>query len=304
MQHLPLKEEFIEKYKKLTDYPEFEKYIQKFQPKALRVNTIKTTVPKIKKSLSYLNLKPIPWIKEGFWIQSEKRDLGNTLEHQLGYIYIQEAASMIPPLALNPQPKDVVLDMCASPGSKTTQIAMMMNNQGLIVANEKDSFRTKPLVSNLQRCGVSNTVVTVKDARSVTENFNKILLDAPCSSSGTLRGLNQRNLKTALTWKPGLIKSITGIQRKLILKAYEILNKKGTLIYSTCSLDPEEDEAVIQFLLDNTDAKLEKINLKIKSEINLEYQDQTFSSELNKCIKLWPQFYDTEGFFIAKITKP
>jgi len=298
---LPLKPEFIQRFKELTDFKEFEKYCNKHNPKSLRVNTLKTNIPKIKKSLNHLKLKQISWIKEGFFIQSKKRDLGNTLEHQLGYIYIQNAASMIPPLVLNPKPKEKILDMCASPGSKTTQIAAMMKNQGIIVANDKTYQRQIPLVANLQRCGVTNTVITISDARAITENFDKILLDVPCSSSGTLRGVTQKTIKTCLTWKPNLVKSIAGIQKNLIKKAYELLNKSGTLVYSTCSLDPEEDENIIQYLLDNTDAKLQKIDLKIKSEINL---TNKHSKEIKKCLKIWPQFYDTEGFFIAKITKP
>jgi 16S rRNA C967 or C1407 C5-methylase (RsmB/RsmF family) len=123
-------------------------------------------------------------------------------------------------------------------------------------------------------------------------------LDAPCTSSGTIRGLTSNSQFLAKTWNKKRIKSTSGLQKKLILNAYNILNKNGTLVYSVCSLEPEETEEVIEFLLDNSDAKIENSGLKIKSSVN------SNNKEIKKCIKLWPQFYDTEGFFIAKIRKP
>lgn len=300
---LELKKEFIEKYNKLTDFEEYEKAINKFPRKSIRINTLKTTVSKTKKTISKEGtLKPIPWIKEGFWIENARRDLGNNYEHQIGYIYIQESASMIPPLALDPKKTDLILDAASSPGSKTTQLSALMKNQGLIIANDVAYFRMLPLSHNLQRCGCSNVITTITDARRINHKFDKILLDVPCSGIGTVRGDTQGSKYTLKQYSQQLVKTIAGIQRKLILNSYNNLKPKGTLVYSTCSLAPEEDESIIQFLLDNSDAKLEKIPLKIRSEINLDYDN--YSSELKKCIKLWPQFYDTEGFFIAKIKKP
>jgi len=302
--NLELKQAFIEKYSKLTDFKEFEIYLNKFLRKAIRVNTIKSTLNKIKSTLSYLNLEQIPWCKDGFWINSEKRDLGNLIEHKLGYIFVQESASMIPPILLDPKQKDIVLDMCSSPGAKTSHLAQLMKNKGIIVANEKNYGRMSALTSNLNRCGVLNTVVTLMDARNIRHKFDKILLDAPCTSSGTIRGLTQNSFYLSKSWNINKIKSTSNLQKKLILNAYNILNKKGTLVYSVCSLEPEECEEVIQFLLENTDAKIEKPELKISSFVNLDFNNKTFSEEIKNCIKLWPQFHDTEGFFIAKIKKP
>mgnify|MGYP001559970826 CR=1 FL=1 len=300
---LQLKQEFIERYKKLTDFEEYEKYLNKFLRKAIRVNTLKTNVRRMKKDLGFLKLKQIPWCKEGFWVEGEKRDLGNLAEHKLGYIFVQEAASMIPSLVLNPRAKDVVLDMSASPGAKTTHLAQIMKNKGIIVANEKNYDRVVALTANLNRCGVLNTVITLMDGREITEKFDKILLDAPCSSSGTIRGLTKNSEFIARSWNLERIKSTAGLQKKLILNAYNLLNKNGVLVYSICSLEPEEGEEVIQFLLENTDAKVEKIDLNVKSGVNLEFNGRKYSDEINKCIKLWPQYHDNEGFFIAKIKK-
>ncbi len=300
---LKLKPSFIERYKQLTEFEEFEIYLNKFLRKAIRVSTIKSNIKKIKDELEYLNLKQIPWCKEGFWVESEKRDLGNLTEHKLGYIFVQEAASMIPCVILNPAKNDLVLDMCASPGAKTSHLAELMKNKGVIIANEKNYERMSALTSNLNRCGVMNTVVTLMDARNINYKFDKILLDAPCTSSGTIRGLTSNSQYLLKSWNLNKIYSTSTLQKKLILNAYNNLNKKGSLVYSVCSLEPEEGEDVVQFLLDNTDAKIEKIDLKIKSEVNLEFNGKKYSKEIRKCIKLWPQFYDTEGFFIAKIKK-
>ena len=242
MYKIKLKPDFIEKYRKLTDFDDYENIINKFLRKAIRVNTLKTSVEKIKKSLSWLNLEKIPWCKEGFWVNSEKRDLGNLKEHKLGYIFVQEAASMIPPAILNPEPKDLVLDMSASPGGKTTHLAQIMKNKGIIIANEKNFDRLAALTNNLNRIGITNTAITLMDGRDIKHKFDKILLDAPCTSSGTIRGLTSNSKFLAKTWNKKRIKSTSGLQKKLILNAYSLLNKKGTLVYSVCSLEPEETE--------------------------------------------------------------
>ena len=300
---LKLKEELIEKYSKLTDFKEYQKAINNFSKKAIRVNTLKSSASFIKRFLiKDWNLVKIPWCKDGFWIEGRRRDIGNLYEHQLGLIYVQEASSMIPAITLDPKKDEIVLDAAASPGSKTTQIAALMENTGMIIANDVAYYRMLALSHNLQRCGVMNAVTTISDARKIDYQFDRILLDAPCSGIGTVFGATQNSFYTIQTYSQQKIKTMAGIQKKLILRCYQNLKPMGAMVYSTCSLEPEEDEEVVQFLIENTDAKIEKIDMKIKSEINLDYGN--YSSELKKCIKIWPQFYGTEGFFIAKIRKP
>src|SRR3989344_4590656 len=130
---MEFKKSFIEKYEKLTDIEKFKEYSIKPLRKSFRVNTLKIDVKEIKKR--FPNIYQVPWCKEGFWIE-KFYGLGNTLEHFLGYIYIQEAASMLPPIILKPKPHEIVLDMAASPGSKTTQIAQYMENKGILIAND------------------------------------------------------------------------------------------------------------------------------------------------------------------------
>ena len=299
---LTLKREFEQKYAALTDFPLFQRTLFSFLTKSFRVNTLKSSVSSVIRSLDVnWTLKKIPWCKEGFWISGERRDFGNLYEHQLGYLYVQEAASMLPPVVLDPEENSFVLDAAASPGSKTTQLAAMMKNTGLIIANDVSYQRMLPLCHNLQRCGVINAITTISDARRMNHFFDFILCDVPCSGVGTIRGPTGRSQYTMDMYSSQRVRSLSHLQKKLVYHAYQQLREKGTLVYSTCSLEPEEDEEVIQFLLDETDAKLEKIPLKIQSDVNLDYGN--YSSELNKCIKLWPHFYDTEGFFIAKIKK-
>lgn len=301
---LSFPKEFKERMSKITDFDLYQKYATKFIRRSIRINTLKVTVEEIKQRLSNWTLTPIPWSNDSFWIEGERRDIGHLLEHQLGYIYVQEAASLLPSLVLNPKETDIVLDMAAAPGSKTTHMAQMMNNKGLIIANDKNYKRVTSLTANIQRCGVTNTITVTSDAKRLKGNYDKILLDAPCSASGTIRGLTKHSVITLNMWSLNMLAKITNLQKQLILKAYELLNPKGTLVYSTCSLEPEEDEAVIDYLLKRTDAKIEKIDLNLKSSTVTEFENKKYSEEVKKCLKLWPQFYDTEGFFIAKITKP
>ena len=292
------KQKFIDRYKELTDLDEFIACCSRPLRKSIRVNTLKTNIKEIKSRLREYNLKQIPWCKEGFWL--EGKAIGNTLEHFLGYIYLQEAASMIPPLVLNPK-NEIVLDMCASPGSKTTQTASLMRNNGLIIANDIKIDRLKPLSINLQRCGVSNTIMTRMEGRFFRDEFDKILLDAPCTGTGAIR----KSPKTPLMWNPNAVKRMAGIQRQLLFTAFDILKENGTLVYSTCTLEPEENEGVINALLNKYEnAKLEKINLDIKrSNPIIEFEGKNYNEEIKKCLRIWPQGNDTEGFFVAKIIK-
>ena len=306
-QRIEFKEKFIERYSKLTDFEEFKKYSLSFLRRSIRVNTIKISINELKKRLEKnWALEQIPWCREGFYIEhikKERRDIGNLIEHSLGYFYTQEAASMIPPLVLEPKGTDTVLDMAASPGSKTTQISALMGNKGILVANDINSERMKPLSLNVQRCGIANCIVTMMYGQRFRGfEFDKILLDAPCSGTGTIR----KSLKTLRIWNPLMVQRLSHTQKNLIDIAFSNLKSGGTLVYSTCSSEPEENEAVIDFLLNKYEnARAEKINLnEIKrSEPVLEFENNKYNHEIKKCLRIWPQDNDTEGFFVAKIRK-
>jgi len=302
---IEFKPKFIERYSKLTDWDTYKKFSLSFLRKSIRINTLKKPIKDVIGRLEKdWNFEPIPWCKEGFWIEHKRGrlDVGNTVEHTLGYYYVQEAASMIPPLVLDPQPGERVLDMAAAPGSKASQMAQMMKNEGVLIANDVAGIRLASLGINLQRCGVLNAITTQMMGEQMKDaEYDKILLDAPCSGSGTIR----KSLKTIRMWNPEMIKRIASMQRKLILVAYKLLAPGGTLVYSTCSTEPEEDEAIVSFLLDNTDAQAVPIELNLKhGPAVTEFEGATYRKEVKHCLRLWPQDNDTEGFFVAKIKKP
>lgn len=291
------KKKFLERYSKLTELDEFLEYSLKPLPKTIRINTLKTSVKHMQEKF---DLKPIPWCKEGFYLNG--LGLGNLQEHFLGQFYIQSSASMIPPIVLNPKPNETVLDMCASPGSKTSQMAAMMKNKGIIIANDIQSIRLKPLTANLQRLGVSNCLITLMNGLWFKNmEFDKILLDAPCSGIGTIR----KSYKTIEMWNPKFANFLARTQRKLFNTAIKMLKPSGTLVYSTCTLEPEENEGLLnQVLQDNKNIHLEKFELDIKrSKPITNFNNEEYSSEIKKALRIWPQDNNTEGFFVAKIKK-
>ena len=160
----------------------------------------------------------------------------------------------------------------------------------------------KPLSINIQRCGITNCIITLMQGQWFKNlEFDKILVDAPCSGTGTIR----KSLKTLRIWNPYMVKRLAGTQKQLIETAFNNLKKNGTLVYSTCSLEPEENEAVIDFLINkHENAKVEPIKLNIKrSPPILEFNNNKYNNQIKNCLRLWPQDNDTEGFFVAKIKK-
>ncbi len=305
---IEFKQGFINRYSRLTDFKEFKKYCLAFLRRSIRVNTLKTSIVGLLKRLEKeWKLEQIPWCREGFWIEhkkGERRDIGNLLEHSLGYFYVQEAVSMIPPIVLDPKPGEIVLDICAAPGSKASQIAQYMQNKGVLIANDYKGIRLAPLGINMQRMGITNCLITLMHGQwfaKTSLKFDKVLLDAPCTGTGTIR----KSIKTLRIWNPGMVKKISYEQKRLIETAFGLLKKGGAMVYSTCSLEPEENEGVVDSLLKNhKDALLEEIKLNIKKSPPVEeFEGVGYGKEIKKCLRLWPQDNDTEGFFVAKIKK-
>lgn len=301
------KEKFIERYSKLTDWEVFKKYTLCFLRKSIRVNTLKISVEECARRLQKdWNLEPVLWCKEGFFIEHKggRLDVGNTIEHALGYYYVQEAASMIPPVVLDPQPGEIILDIAASPGSKSSQIAQYMENKGFIIANDVKGDRLAALGINMQRIGSYNHMTTLMQGEKFAEAgimFDRILVDAPCSGTGTIR----KSPKTITMWNPDMMKRLSKIQKKLIMAAWKCLKPGGTLVYSTCSTEPEENEGVVSYFLNNVkDAKMLEIDLPIKRGAPvLEFDGEVYNPEVHNCLRMWPQDNDTEGFFVAGIRK-
>ncbi len=304
------KKTFEERYKKLlgSEYDIFMKYSLSYLRNSIRVNTLKISVEDLKKRLIEKDvvMEQIPWCPEGFWVYGDRRDYGNLLEHSLGYIYIQEAMSMVPPVVLDPQPGDNILDMCAAPGSKTTQIAQYMKQEGTLVANDYTPVRARPLGLNIQRLGIHNCMLTLMKgqnfARLDGEFFDKILVDAPCSGTGTIR----KSLKTLTQTSDGFIKKLSREQKKLAETAFNLLKPGGTMVYSTCSLEPWENEEVVSYLLETfPNASTGEINLPgmVSADPITEFEGNKYHEGVKNCLRVYPHQNDTDGFFVTKIIK-
>jgi len=312
---LQLKPIFIERMKELLG-KDLDKYLAKIEtepPRSIRCNTLKIEPQELKKRLEEKGWKikqPIKQHPEIMIVENELQpgELGRSLEHMLGYYYVQEFASMLPAIVLNPQPEETILDLCASPGSKTTQIAAKMENTGTLIANDVQLRRIKILSSNLERSGVANVIITKKEgfafcnqAKKQNLLFDKILIDAPCSGEGTLR----TSPKTAVMWSLNNVKSLSGIQKSLLSNAIDILKIGGEIVYSTCTHSPEENEEVLSEILKQyPNIEIEKITLPINTCPGItKWQDKEYIEEVKFSCRIYPHEYDTEGFFIAKLRK-
>jgi NOL1/NOP2/sun family putative RNA methylase len=305
---------FLERMKKLLgkDFDSYMEILKKEPVKSFRCNTIKISPENLKKRLVKKGWEikiPFKDYPEIMIVESELKpgEVGRAIEHLLGYYYMQEIASMLPPLVLNPKKDERVLDICASPGSKTTQMAAMMKNNGLLIANEIKFGRIKILAANTERCGVMNMLITRRDGIALCNQFkknnflfDKILLDAPCSGEGTIRSTP----RTLEMWNINTIKQLSKLQRQLIAAAIEILKPEGELIYSTCTHAPEENEEVVDFALKNFDVKVEKINLPLRTSQGItEWEGKKYSDEVKLTHRVYPHISNTEGFFVSKLKK-
>ncbi len=308
------KPEFRERMSQLLtnkeDFDKFEKIIHTGPRNFVRCNTIKISPSELCERLrkKWSVEQPFPEYPEIILIKQDlgPGELGNAIEHILGYYYVQEISSMLSVLALSPQPGELVLDVCAAPGSKTSQIAARMENKGTLIANDLKMDRVKILAATLERCGVTNSVITRNDGVSLCNKmekagfkFDKILLDAPCSGEGTLRS----SPKTFIMWNKKMVYKLSRMQKKLIAFSLKALKKGGILVYSTCTHSPEENEEVIDFAIRNFPVNIESLYLPLKSRPGLQkWGDEAFSPEVEKCCRFYPQDNDSEGFFVAKLT--
>lgn len=304
MSNIP--ESFKERYCKLVDEPEaFLASLERPLPKSFRVNTLKASADEVKAGMeSYgFKVRQMPWCAEAF--VSDSLEIGATLEHFTGMIYIQELASMLPPVIVKKELEDarIVLDGCAAPGSKTTQMAAIMQNKGTLIANDLDYERIRALKFNLEKSGVINTIITNYDLQHLPDqSYDVVILDAPCSAEGTIR----KNDHIFDSWSPRAVSSYSGNQRVLILKAFDLLKPGGTMVYSTCTFAPEENELVVDHLLKNREgASLEQVSVEgFKTcEGFTGYDGKEFDPRVASCVRVWPHHNDTGGFFLAKVRK-
>ena len=270
----------------------------KTRPVTLRVNTIKTTVEDVKNKLKEENIDfdEIQWYKDALIIDSVRENKIRELElYKNGEIYLQSLSSMLPPIILNPQEKESILDMAAAPGGKTTQIAALTNNNASITACELNKIRAEKLKYNIERQGATSCYVMVEDSRRLDDffSFDKVLLDAPCSGSGTIN-LKEVDFEKGFTEK--LIQKSINSQKQLLRKAIKVLKSGCEMVYSTCSILKEENEEVVKQILKETNSEIVPIDIGKFKDL------PTLPVTIEGTICLSPnELY--EGFFIAKIRK-
>jgi len=307
MSKIIIPKRFRERYDGLVgDVEEFFRCLETQLPRSFRINPIKAERGKVLENFEKygIEIKPVKWYQDAF-ITNDLR-LGNTIEHFMGHIYIQELTSMLPVFVASQELSEggLVLDCCAAPGSKTTQAAGFMKNMGCIIANDISYMRTKALKFNLEKLGILNTIITNQDFRffQLKEKADAVFLDAPCTSEGTIR----KDPDMLSHWSEAKIFGISRLQKQLILRAFDSLGGDGLLMYSTCTFAPEENEEVVDYLLKNRkgvvieDIKLDGFKLSPGIE---GWEKKEFSEEIKKTSRVWPHHNNTDGFFLAKIRK-
>jgi len=272
---------------------------------SIRVNTLKISIKNLKQRLEKKNfiLNPTKWVPYGFEVLKSPLNLGSTHEYLHGYYYLQNIASMLPALILNPKPNDVVVDMCAAPGSKSTQLAQIMQNQGTLILIEKNLNRIPALEMNLRRIGVLNSIILNIDAIRLKKSSikaNKVLLDAPCTGEGLIREDPSRK-KTKFMSD---LKEMAKIQKELLIAGLTLLEPKGQLLYSTCSIAPEENEEIINDILyKNPNFKIKQITEKYGLNGLTYFNGIKFLKDLSFAQRIYPHIHNTIGFFLCLIER-
>ncbi len=287
-----------------------ERYIDfiKAEPSQyIRINLLKTSRENLKRrlhedlSIASEEIKSIP---NALKIISGSELTGKTVEHITGQYYIQGLSSMVPPLILSPGENDKVLDLCSAPGSKTTGLGELMNNKGALIANEVALDRVKMLVYNIDRMNLMNAgVIHYKGetlSKIYSEYFDKILVDAPCSGLGII----QKKEEVSNWWSLERVARLGDLQTRLLIAAVKMAKVGGEIVYSTCTLTPEENEFVINKILQKYPVELAEIDLPISSrEAFTNYNEMSFHPSLSRARRIVPWEADTDGFFIAKLKK-
>lgn len=304
---------FLERLKRLVPEAALPRVMEAFaKPRltAFRINTLRASRQQVLEALSAegLHPQPVPWYADAFWVKAEAREaLLRSMPYQTQQLYVQDLASMLPPLVLAPTPNARVLDLCAAPGSKTLQLACLMQGQGEIAAVEVVRSRFYRLKANVEAQGAPNVRLFLQDGRRVgryrPEYFDYVLVDAPCSAEGRF---HLSEPETFAYWSLRKIEEMARKQYRLLVSAVESLRPGGVLVYATCTLAPEENEAVLDRLLRtfNGALVLEPLTLPLEDQLPglSAWQGRTFHPDLHHARRILPSTA-MEGFFLCRLRK-
>lgn len=311
---MKLPESFEQKMKELLG-EEFDSYIKCFDDKhfgGLRVNTLKITCEEFEKICPF-EIKKIPWVPNGYFYNLEEQPARHPY-YFAGLYYIQEPSAMTPASLLPVEPGDKVLDLCAAPGGKTTELGAKLQDQGVLVCNDISNSRAKALLKNVEVIGVRNAMVVSeapnKLAKSFEGYFDKILVDAPCSGEGMFR----KQPSIMKNWEQYGVGYYNKLQKEIILDAARMLKPGGYMVYSTCTFSPEENEGTVKFLKENFEEFHVVDAMSIAKEIYGDRVDYTgfapghpewadAPEEVKDCIRLWPHKINGEGHFVTLLRK-
>ncbi len=289
----------MEKYKPLIqDWESFRNQSDRHPLQCLRRNPFKAQEDFEEQLGEEFNFEKASWNKNIYRVDDETP--GKTLVHWRGEYYVQEESAALPVNILNPQPEEKILDMCAAPGGKTTQIAAKMENKGLIVANDSSSQRLKSLHANIYRTGSKVVEVTNYDGRNIPEEekFDRILVDAPCSGEGDCY---YRNFEAANEQES---RDLAELQKNLLRKAEKLVKDGGTVVYSTCTITPFENEAVVSEILEQTDLKLDTISTDAEHVEGVKsFEDEEYRDEVDKTVRVYPNHLNSGVIYVARLTK-
>ncbi len=276
--------------------------------KYIRVNRLKSSREELKTLLEdnyNIATETIAAVPDALMITEDNGGLlGKTIEHILGLYYIQSLSSMLPPLVLNPTENEIVLDLCAAPGSKTTELGELMNNRGILISNEIQNDRLRMLVFNIERMNLVNTGVIHSKGELLSkvyaDHFDKVLVDAPCSGLGII----QKKGEVGDWWSLDRAERLGELQMKLLIAAVKMTRPGGEIVYSTCTLTVEENEMVLDTVLRKYPVETVDINLPFNAEDGIiSYNGVSLNPALKKARRILPWQSGSEGFFIIKLRK-
>ncbi len=301
---MSLPEKYLDTMKEMLG-EDFQAYLDSFNDSrlyGLRVNTLKITPEEFLK-ISPFDLKPIPWIENGFYF-SEKDKPAKHPYYFAGLYYIQEPSAMTPANVLPIDEGDVVFDMCAAPGGKSTELGAKLNQTGLLITNDISNSRAKALLKNVEVSGIPNVCVLSEDPKKIANRFStffdKVLIDAPCSGEGMFRKDN----KLIKSWQKNGPEFYSEIQKSIILNGADMLKPGGKLLYSTCTFSKLEDEESVKHLLRN---RPEMHLIDIKPYDGFEHgfveNEEDESMQLEKTVRIFPHKMQGEGHFLALFEK-